>query len=435
MQVSVESLSSLERRMTVQVPAERVQDEVDRRLQSLTKRVRIDGFRPGKVPFKVVKKRYGDGVYQEVVSELLQTSYHEALTQEKIVPAGAPEIEPRSMEVGQALEYVATFEVFPEVEPADMNGVAIQRPQVEVSDADVDRVIESLRRQRREWDDVERAAADGDQVVLDFEGTIDGEPFDGNKGEDMAIELGAGRMIPGFEEQLTGVQPGEEKSIQVTFPEDYPAGNLAGREAVFSIRVKHVREGRLPEVDEDFARAFGIEEGGVEKLRQEVRGNMEREMTQAVKARVKDQVMDALLERNPIEVPESLVKEEINRLKEQARGRYGAPQEGEDADEGYRDEARRRVILGLVIREIVRRQEIQVDPERVQAELESMASSYQDPQQVISYYRSNKQAMETLEAMVLEQQVVDWVLEQCQVNDEPTSFDALMNPSPENESS
>lgn len=435
MQVSVESLSSLERRMTVQVPAERVQDEVDRRLQSLTKRVRIDGFRPGKVPFKVVKKRYGDGVYQEVVSELLQTSYHEALTQEKIVPAGAPEIEPRSMEAGQALEYVATFEVFPEVEPADMNGVAIQRPQVEVSDADVDRVIDSLRRQRREWDDVERPAADGDQVVLDFEGTIDGEPFDGNKGEDMAIELGAGRMIPGFEEQLEGVQPGEEKSIQVTFPQDYPAGNLAGREAVFSIRVKHVREGRLPEVDEDFARAFGIDEGGVEKLREEVRGNMEREMNQAVKARVKDQVMDALLERNPIEVPESLLKEEVNRLKEQAQGRYGTAPQGEEADEGYRDEARRRVILGLVIREIVRRQEIQVDPERVQAELESMASSYQDPQQVISYYRSNKQAMETLEAMVLEQQVVDWVLEQCQVSDEPTTFDALMNPSPENESS
>ncbi|MFP4682203.1 MAG: trigger factor [Ectothiorhodospira sp.] len=435
MQVSVESLSNLERRMTVQVPAERIQDEVDRRLMSLTKRVRIDGFRPGKVPFKVVRKRYGEGVYQEVMSEVLQSSYQEALSQEQIVPAGAPEIEPRSMEAGQALEYVATFEVFPEVEPADLSGVTVHRPQVEVSDADVDRVVESLRSQRREWDDVERAAAEGDQVVIDFEGTIDGEPFEGNQGEDMPIELGSGRMIQGFEEQLVGVQPGEEKTLRVTFPEDYPAEHLAGRDVEFAVRVKHVREGRLPELDDAFAQAFGIEDGGVEKLREEVRDNLKLQMTQAVKARMKDRVMDVLMEHHPIEVPEALVKEEIDRLREQAQGRPGAAQEDGGPDEAYRDEARRRVILGLVIREIVRRQEIQVDPDRVQEELETMASSYQDPQQVISYYRSNKQAMNTLEAMVLEQQVVDWVLTQCQVADEPMSFEALMNPTPESESS
>lgn len=435
MQVSVESLSNLERRMTVQVPAERIQEEVDRRLKSLVKRVRIDGFRPGKVPLKVVQKRYGEGVYQEVLGEVLQSSYQEALAQESIIPAGTPDIEPQSMEAGQPLEYVATFEVFPEVQPADMSGAPIKRPQVEIAEADVDKVIESLRKQRRDWVDVERAAADGDQVVVDFKGTLDGEAFEGGQAEDVPIELGQGRMIKDFEDQLPGVTPGEEKTIEVDFPEDYPAEHLAGRKAEFALTVKKVQEASLPELNEEFAKAFGVEEGGIEKLREEVKNNMSREMGQAVKARVKDQVMDALLERNPVDLPAAIVQEEINRLREQTQARYGMNQEGgpQLPDEQFKEEAERRVSLGLVIREIVRQQGIKVDQEKVTAELEAMSAGYEDPQQVISYYRGNKQAMSGLEAMVLEQQVVEWVLSQCDVSDEPMSFDALMNPSQENQ--
>ncbi|ANB01155.1 trigger factor [Ectothiorhodospira sp. BSL-9] len=435
MQVSVESLSNLERRMTVQVPAERIQEEVDRRLKSLVKRVRIDGFRPGKVPLKVVQKRYGEGVYQEVLGEILQSSYQEALAQESIIPAGTPDIEPQSMEAGQPLEYVATFEVFPEVQPADMSGAQIKRPQVEIAEADVDKVIESLRKQRREWVDVERPAAEGDQVVVDFKGTLDGEAFEGGEAEDVPIELGQGRMIKDFEDQLPGVTPGEEKTIEVNFPEDYPAEHLAGRTAEFALTVKKVQEASLPELNEEFAKAFGVEEGGIEKLREEVKSNMSREMGQAVKARVKDQVMDALLERNSVDLPSAIVQEEINRLREQTQARYGMNQEGAPQlpDEQFKADAERRVGLGLVIREIVRQHDIKVDQDKVTAELEAMAAGYEDPQQVISYYRSNKQAMSGLEAMVLEQQVVEWVLSQCEVSDEPMSFDALMNPSQENQ--
>ncbi|AHK78534.1 trigger factor [Ectothiorhodospira haloalkaliphila] len=435
MQVSVESLSNLERRMTVQVPAERIQEEVDRRLKSLVKRVRIDGFRPGKVPLKVVQKRYGEGVYQEVLGEILQSSYQEALAQERIIPAGTPDIEPQSMEAGQPLEYVATFEVFPEVQPADMSGAQIKRPQVEITEADVDKVIESLRKQRREWVDVERPAAEGDQVVVDFKGTLDGEAFEGGEAEDVPIELGQGRMIKDFEDQLPGVNPGEEKTIEVNFPEDYPAEHLAGRTAEFALTVKKVQEPSLPELNDEFAKAFGVEEGGMEKLREEVKNNMSREMGQAVKARVKDQVMDALLERNSVDLPSAIVQEEINRLREQTQSRYGMNQEGAPQlpDEQFKADAERRVGLGLVIREIVRQHDIKVDQDKVTAELEAMAAGYEDPQQVISYYRGNKQAMSGLEAMVLEQQVVEWVLAQCEVSDEPMSFDALMNPSQENQ--
>lgn len=435
MQVSVESLSNLERRMTVQVPAERIQEEVDRRLKSLVKRVRIDGFRPGKVPLKVVQKRYGEGVYQEVLGEVLQSSYQEALAQESIIPAGTPDIEPQSMEAGQPLEYVATFEVFPEVQPADMSGAQVKRPQVEIGEADVDKVIESLRKQRRDWVDVERPAAEGDQVVVDFKGTLDGEAFEGGQAEDVPIELGQGRMIKDFEDQLPGVTPGEEKTIEVNFPEDYPAEHLAGRKAEFALTVKKVQEASLPELNEEFAKAFGVEEGGMEKLREEVKNNMTREMEQAVKTRVKDQVMDALLERNSVDLPAAIVQEEINRLREQTQSRYGMNQEGgpQLPDEQFKADAERRVGLGLVIREIVRQHEIKVDQDKVTAELEAMAAGYEDPQQVISYYRGNKQAMSGLEAMVLEQQVVEWVLSQCEVSDEPMSFDALMNPSQENQ--
>ncbi|SEP83093.1 trigger factor [Ectothiorhodospira magna] len=431
MQVSVESLSSLERRMTVQVPAERIQEEVNRRLKSLVKRVKIDGFRPGKVPLKVVQQRYGDGVYQEVLGELMQSSYQDALNQENLVPAGMPNIEPKSVEAGEALEYVATFEVFPQVEPADMSGVEISRPQVEITDADVDKVIESLQKQRRQWVDIERESAKGNRVVMDFTGTLDGEPFEGGSAEDANLELGEGRMIPGFEEQLEGLKAGDQKTIAVTFPEDYPAEHLAGRPAEFAVTIKAVQESVLPEINEEFAKDFGVEEGGVDKLREEVRKNMGRELEQAIKAKVKEQVMEALLERNPLDLPQAVVKDEINRLREQAISRFGRSAQGvpQLGDDLFEEEAQRRVALGLIIREIIRRDAIRVDQSLITAELETISAGYEDSEQVMNYYRANKQAMSTLEAMVLEQQVVDFLLAQCQINDEPTSFERIMNPS------
>ncbi|WP_026289873.1 trigger factor [Thioalkalivibrio sulfidiphilus] len=429
MQVSVETVSNLQRRMTVQVPSERIEQEVDRRLKSLARRVKIDGFRPGKVPLKVVQQRYGAGVFQEVVGEVLQSSYQEALLQEKLEPAGSPSIEPKPLEPGKGLEYTATFDVFPKVEIADLSEVVVERPKVELTDADVDKVIDTLRRQRKEFVAVDRAAQKGDQVIVDFDGSLDGEPFEGGKGEAMPVELGEGRMLAAFEDQLNGMKPGDEKTIDVPFPEDYPAENLKGKTAQFAIKVREVKEPRLPEVDEAFAKSFGIEEGGVEKLREDVRANMEREVAQAVKAKVKDQVMQALFKAHPLELPEALVKDEIDRLRQQALSRFGGQVKPENfPDDVFREEAVRRVSLGLIIRELVASKGIKLDADRVKAELEAMAAGYEDPRQVIDYYRNNRQAQSGLEAMVLEDQVVDFVVEQGKATDKPMSFDELMNP-------
>lgn len=432
MQVSVETVSNLQRRMTVQVPAERIEQEVDRRLKSLMKRVRIDGFRPGKVPLKVVQQRYGAGVFQEVVGEVMQRTYQEAIAQERLQPAGGPSIEPRTMEPGKELEYVATFEVFPEVALADLTQVTVERPRVEIADADVDKVIETLRRQRKTFVSVDRPARHGDQVIVDFDGSLDGEPFEGGKAEASPVELGEGRMLAAFEEQLTGLRPGEEKTIDVSFPEDYPAKNLAGRTAQFAIKVREVKEPALPAVDEDFARSFGIEEGGVEKLREEVRANMTREVEQTVAGRVKGQVMDALYKAHELDLPEALIQEEIDRLRQQAQARFGDQLQARNLPADlFAEEARRRVALGLIIRELVRAKDLSVDPEKVQAALDRMAAGYEDPKQVINYYRTNSQAMSGLEAMVLEDEVVDWVVAQGKSTEKSMSFDELMNPQKE----
>ncbi|OOG28696.1 trigger factor [Thioalkalivibrio denitrificans] len=435
MQVSVETISNLQRRMTVQVPAERIDQEVDKRLKSLSKRVRLDGFRPGKVPLKVVQQRYGAGVFQEVVGDVVQRTYQEAIAQEKLQPAGGPSIEPKVMEPGKELEYVATFEVFPQVELADLGDVSVERPRVEITDADVDKVIESLRRQRKEFVAVDRPAQEGDQVTVDFEGRLDGETFEGGKAEAAPVELGSGQMLEAFESQLVGLRPGEEKTLDVPFPEGYPAEHLAGKTAQFDIKVREVREPTLPAVDEAFATSFGIKEGGVEKLREEVRANMTREVDQAVRNRVKGQVMDALYKAHDLELPEALIKDEIERLREQATARFGAQAEGVNLpDELFSEEARRRVALGLIIRELVKAKDLSATPEKVEAELQRSAAGYEDPKQVINYYRSNAQAMSGLEALVLEDEVVDWVLTQGTVTEKPVSFDELMNPQKEGQS-
>ncbi len=428
MQVSVESTSSIERQMTVQVPAERVDEAVDARLKSLRGRVRINGFRPGKVPLKIVKQQYGASVYQEVLSEVLQSSFQEAVEQEKLQPAGGPSIEPINVKQGEPLEYKATFEVYPEIEVADVSSLEITRYDAEIAESDIDKMIENLRKQRQTWEAVERASQSGDEIVIDFKGYIGDEAFDGGEAEDLPVVIGEGRMISDFEDQLVGLSAGDEKEIQVTFPEDYHVKDLAGKEARFEVKVKEVREPRLPAVDDAFLEAFGITEGGVEKLREDIRENMQRELKAKLKSKVKAQVMDGLLALHQIDVPKALVAEEIGRMRQQAMASAQGANESMFPDELFEEEARKRVALGLIVGEIIRAREIELDKDRVEAELDELAASYEDADEVKKYYRSNPGQMAMLEAMVLEDQVVDWVLNNAKVSDEKTSFADIMEP-------
>lgn len=429
MQVSVETTEGLGRRIRVQVPAERVDSEVQNRLRDLRGRVRLNGFRPGKVPLKVVQKRYGEQVRGEVLNEVVQSTYGEALEQEGLRPAASPEIEPVQIGAGQDLEYEATFEVLPGFEVAGFEGIAIERPAADITDADVDALIDRLRRQQASHAEVERPAAEGDRVTIDFHGTVDGEEFEGNSGEDVPVEIGSGQMPAEFEAELVGLGAGEHKQVEYTFPEQFPDSQIAGKTARFDVTAKHVEEAQLPEVDDEFAKSLGME-NGLEELRERVRENLERERDQAVRARVKQQIMDGLLERNPIELPQVLIDREIEQLREQARQRmqqYGA--EGEEPDlpaSQFEDEARRRVALGLLVNEIVRANEIELDRSRLSQALQEEASKYGQPDQVIQAYLQNEQLMESLQVQVMEDQVVDWVAERAQVTDKPTSLDVLL---------
>ena len=313
MQVSVETTEGLERRLSVEVPAERIDSEVQQRLKKMAGSVRLDGFRPGKVPMKVVQNRFGEQIRHEVIGEVLQSSFYEAISQEKLRPAGRPEIEPTSMEPGKSLAYTAVFEVYPELTLAGMEQIKIERPVTGIEATDIDRMIETLRKQRTTWKAVERPAQDGDQLVMDFEGTIDGEGFQGNKAEGARLVLGSGRFIPGFEEGMLGAAPGEERTLDLQFPEDYPAKEVAGKPVQFKVRLTAVEEPRLPEVNEEFAKSFGVADGDLESLREQVRENMQRELDQTIKNTVKNQVMDGLIGANPIEIPKALITEEIGR--------------------------------------------------------------------------------------------------------------------------
>jgi len=429
MQVSVETTQGLQRRMTVQIPSERVDKEVESRLRNLGGRVRIDGFRPGKVPFKVIQQRYGAQVRSEVLGEVLERSYSEAVAQQKLRPAGMPEIEPKQMEAGQDIEFVATFEVLPEFEAQGVEGLEIERPTAEISDADIDDVIENLRKQRTTYSAVDRAAAKDDRVLVDFVGEIEGKPFAGNEGQDVPVVIGSGQMPPEFEQALESLKTGDSKDIEYTFPEHFPDKEVAGKTAVFKTTVKAVEAPQLPELDDEFAKQVGVAEGGIAALRSRVAESLASQRDQAVRARVKQQVMAKLVEANPIELPKVLVDGEIDFLRNQAKQRMqGGGVQGEiDLPSSlFEDEARRRVVLGLVINEIIRKNGIKLDQARLRKSLEEIAAGYDQPQEVIRYYTQNRKLLEGLEVAVLEDQVVDWVLERAKVEDKPTSFKGLM---------
>ncbi|MDH5471629.1 MAG: trigger factor [Gammaproteobacteria bacterium] len=428
MQVSLEAGEGLERKLTVQVSAETLEKEVENRLKSLSSRVKIDGFRPGKVPFKIVKQQYAKQIHQEVVGDVLQTSFRDAVIKEDLKPAGAPSIEPKTMGLGQPLEYTATFEIYPEVTLSDCSKLEIERVTAEVADADIDSMIETLRKQRTTYNVVERASKDGDQVMVSFEGFVDGVAFEGGKADNVPVVIGSHSMIPGFEEQLTGKSAGDEFQMTVTFPEDYQAEHLKGKPATFEAKVVSVAEAKLPEVDDEFAKAFGVTEGGIEQLKKDIRTNMERELKTKVQTVLKNNVMDALLKANDITVPKALIDDEAANLQKQMsqagqlQGNMTLPK---DLFEG---EAKRRVSLGLLIGELVKAAEIKVDAERVKAKIDDIAATYEDPQEVINHYKSNPQLMSGIEAMTMEDMVVDWVVNQAKVKDVAKSFDDLMKP-------
>lgn len=426
MQVSVEQLEGLERRLTVQVPAETVEKEIQSRLQRLTRNARLDGFRPGKVPFKLIKRMYGSQVRQEVIGELMQSSFQDALRQENLQPAGGPKVEPVNLDEGQHLEYQATFEIMPEFTPQGIAGRNIQRPVAEVTDADVDKMIESLRKQRAEWRDVERPAQAGDRVTIDYQGSLDGEDFPGGSGENNPVVLGQNQVTEDFENALYGQVGGGETEFDVTFPADYPREMLAGRTAHFKAQVKSVAEPILPEVDDDFTRAFGIESGGVEALRKALHDNMERELAEGVKADIKRQVMDALLQQNDIPTPQAMVEQETDNLVRQAGFKDGEQPDAATKARLFEPAARRRVALGLITARLLEARAIRLDEERVRRQLETMAASYEDSNEVLQWYMQNPRLMEGVYNLVLEEQLVDSLLSEADVEDKTMSFDEVM---------
>ncbi len=436
MQVSVENTGNIERKMTVTLPAERIDQEVDKRLKSMRGRVRIDGFRPGKVPFTVVKQRYGASVHQEVVGDAVQESFSEAAAEQELRVAGLPSIDMNSMQLGEPLEYIATFQVYPEFEVGDVSTLEVTRPTADIGEEDIDKMVGVIRDQQKVWNDVERAVADNDQVTVDFVGSLDGELFDGGSAEDFVVELGAGRMLPDFEAALIGMSVGEEKEADVSFPEEYQAENLAGKTAQFKLTVKSVQESAQPELNEEFIKQFGVEDGSVETFRAEVKNNMQRELSNALKTRIKQQVMDGLSTLHDIEMPDALVTDEVKHVRDEfAQNMKNQGMEGASAanlpDDLFKPQAERRVKLGLIVGEIIRQKEMQRDQARVDAMLETLAASYEEPSALIEYYKNNPQAMQTVEAAVMEEMIVDWVMDTAQVIDEPSDFNSIMNPKQE----
>lgn len=419
MQVSVESAEGLHRRMRVDLPPERFEAEVDKRLRELARTVRLHGFRPGKVPLKVLRQRFGAQVQSEVFGQMVESTFPEALSQEHLRPAGKPSFEPELDQKRYA--YTATFEVLPTIELVALAGKSIQRPVAEVTEDDVAAMIERIRRQRRSWSEVDRPAQQWDRLTLSFTAKVDGEDVPGGSAEDTELELGSGRAVPGFEAGLLGASAGEERRLDLRLPDEYPVAHLKGRSVTYDVRVSKVAEPVLPELDAGLARALGIADGDLERLRADVRRNMERELNQRLRARVKNQVLDLLLEANPIELPEGLVKDEIGVLKEQSRQNTGGGQ-FELPDQLFEESARRRVALGLILAEVVRVNGIVAEPARVRALVEEMASTFEDPQEVIDYYYGDRQHLASVESLALEDQVVDWVLGQVAIVDEHTTF-------------
>ena len=433
MQVTVEKPSNLERKLIVEVPEQDIESQVATRLKDLTKRVKVDGFRPGKVPFTVMKQRFGAQVRDEVINEVLRQSYADALTEQELRPAGEPVIDPIEANKGEGLKFTAAFEVFPEVTLAPLEDLTIERPNCEITDQDVDKMIENLRQQNRTFNAVERASQDGDQMTIDFIGRIDGEKFAGGEAEGFELEIGAGLMIDGFEDGLRGKSAGEETVLSLKFPDDYQNDELAGKQVEFEVKVQKVAEPALPDLNDEFFKNFGVEEGGESAFREEIRENMDRERERALKQKLSRDALDRLHDANTLDLPKSLVEAETQRMRQQTvqnmvqRG-IDPSKMNLDDDEAMTETATKRVKLGLLMAEMVKQAEIKPDPAKVRETIENMAASYEDSAAVVKWYYDDPQRLQEIESMCLEEDAVNWLVDKAQTKDVEISFDDLMNP-------
>jgi len=434
MQVSIESSTGLERQLKIGVPADRIESEVAQRLQKATKTVNIKGFRKGKVPLKVVKQQFGKGVRQEVVGEIVNSSFYEAIAQEKLQPVGQPRIDDIKDTEGQDLEFLAVFEVYPEVELADLSKVSITRPVTELNDADVAKMIDVLRDQQATFEASDKPAVDGDQLNIDYVGTKGGEEFAGGKAEGQDLVLGSSSMIPGFEDALVGASAGDEKVLKLKFPKDYHAEELKGAKVEFAVVVNSVSSKQLPEMNDEFFKLYGVDEGGEEKFREDVMNNMERELRNAMRAKIKNRVMNQLFDLNKVELPAMLVDNEITQLKQQMVQQFGGGQQIDLSmlpDDMFREKAERRAALGVIVSEIVKVEELTPDEDSVRERINEIASTYEQPKEVVDYYYSQQQLLSSVEAVVLEDQVTELVLSKATVADEVCSYEDAVKPDPE----
>ena len=429
MQVSVETTKGLGRRLSITIKSEDIKKAIDKELINTAKKVRIDGFRKGKVPLKIVEQRYGASILQDALSDLMQQNFIEAIVQEKINPVGAPTYTPTEYKDGEDYTFTVEFEVYPEVKIKDLDKIEVEKPVAEVVDADVETMIETLRKQQGTWKEVDQSAKEQSRVTLDFVGQVDGEEFEGGKANDFVLVLGQGRMIPGFEDAILEHKANDQFDINVTFPEDYHAENLKGKPAVFSATLKKVEELELPELTEDVIKRFGIADGTVESLRIEVRKNMSRELNATIRNKIKAQVIDGLVKNNEIDVPSALVEREIDVLRQQAVSRFGGniKQPIDLPKELFEAEAKRRVSVGLLFSEIIESNKIKADDAKVKSLIDEIASAYEDPKEVLEYYSKDKKAMDNIRSVAIEDQVVDLLLASAKVTDKNYSFSELMN--------
>jgi len=427
---NVETLQGLERRVSMKLPADDIERQVDERLKKLARNIRMPGFRPGKVPMKLVAQTYGPQVRSEVLTDAVQKAFTDAVKEANLKVAGYPRIEKKDGADEQALEFSATFEIYPEVKLADLGDVTIERPQVSVDDAAVDKTIEILRKQRTKFVEASRAAKEGDRLTVDFEGTIDGQPFQGGAAKDFIFPVGEGRMLKEFDEAARGMSAGETKSFDLKFPDDYHGKDVAGKNASFRLTVKKIEEPQLPEVDAEFAKSLGIGEGDIQKMRSEIRSNVERETGKRVEAKVKSQVLDALIAKAPLELPKSLIQMEAQSLVERAAADLQArginPQQMPLDPAAFEQTAKRRVALGLIIGELARSESLQPKPAEVRAVVEAEAATYESPAEVVKWFYMQPQRLSEMEGVALEANVVKWVLSKAKVVDKPTPFDELM---------
>ena len=427
---TIETTQGLERRVSITIPADSVKSAVREELKRVAKNARVDGFRKGKVPPHIIEQRFGASVRNDVLNDLLPRHFFDLMFQEKVNLAGRPTFAVDSYEEGKDLQFTATFEVYPEVKLQGLENIKVEKPTVEITEADIDKMVDVLRKQQATWAETQDAAKAEDRVTLDFSGSIDGEEFEGGKASDFVLLMGQGRMIPGFEEGIVGHKAGEQFDINVTFPAEYHSENLKGKAAKFAVTLKKVEVMVLPELTDEFVSKFGPNSKTVADLRVEIKKNMERELKNALVSRVKNQVIDGLIEQNPLEVPAAAIEQEIEVLRNQAAQRFGGnPQQAAQLPrELFEEQAKRRVQVGLLFSEVIASNELKADEARVKAMIEDIASAYEQPAEVIEYYNKNKELMNNIRNVVLEEQAVDAVLEKAQVTEKASSFDEIMNP-------